>query len=102
MHAISAEYNLSTMRCAIFETDLESIYIDCGHSFAGQEFGACIQSSLLELFMQTKTMSKSPVLPRRQLFKVGINDIGLEVAEAERKLAEIFELAEAWNVILLM
>ena len=35
------------------------------------------------------------------LFKVG-TDIGLEVAHAERRLRDIFELAESWNTVLLM
>ena len=38
----------------------------------------------------------------KSLFKVGISDIGLNAAQAEKKLRDIFELAEAWNVILLM
>ena len=38
----------------------------------------------------------------KSLFKVGISDIGLNAAEAEKNLRDIFELAEAWDVILLM
>ncbi|KAI1878548.1 uncharacterized protein JN550_000730 [Neoarthrinium moseri] len=38
----------------------------------------------------------------KPLYKVGTSDIGLEVSEAEKKLKEIFELAEAWDALLLI
>jgi AAA+ superfamily predicted ATPase len=39
---------------------------------------------------------------RKPLFKVGTGDIGFNAPAAERALKTIFELAEAWNAILLM
>jgi AAA+ superfamily predicted ATPase len=38
----------------------------------------------------------------KPLFKMGTSDIGFNVPSAERALKTIFELAEAWNAILLM
>jgi hypothetical protein len=38
----------------------------------------------------------------KPLFKVGTSDIGYSAPVAERALKSIFELAEAWNAILLM
>lgn len=38
----------------------------------------------------------------KPLFKVGTSDLGFDAPVAERALKTIFELAEAWNAILLM
>lgn len=39
---------------------------------------------------------------RLALFKVGTSDVGLKATKAERRLKQIFELADTWNAILLM
>lgn len=49
--------------------------------------------------LYAESLAKSCRLP---LFKVGTSDLGLEATRAERRLKQIFELADTWNAILLM
>jgi hypothetical protein len=39
---------------------------------------------------------------KKPLYKVGVSDLGLSPQKIEQRLRIVFDLAEAWNAILLM
>jgi hypothetical protein len=39
---------------------------------------------------------------KKPLYKVGVSDLGLSPRRIEERLRTVFDLAEAWNAILLM
>jgi len=49
--------------------------------------------------LTAETLAKACEKP---LFKAGISDVGLDPVKAERNLRKLFDLAEAWNAILLL